>query len=59
MVVIPDPYNSCSTSLGDAVSERDLLQCVIQAEHVTTNTYLRSIALVFAGVLVFAMQVRL
>ena len=57
MVVTPDAYNSCLTELGDAVSDRELLQCVIRTEHESTNTYTRSIALVFAGVLVFAMQV--
>ena len=58
MVVTSDAYNSCLTKLGDAVvTDRELFQCVIQTEHETTNTYIRSIALVLAGVLVFAMQV--
>ena len=59
MVVTPNAYKSCLTKLGDSVPEKELFQCVIEAEHETTNTYIRSIALVFAGVLVFAMQVSL
>lgn len=54
---VSDTYNSCLTNLGEAVSERDLLQCVIQNEHATTNTNIRSVALVLAGTLVFSMQV--
>lgn len=56
MVVTPDPYSSCLAKWGDAVSDRVFLECVIEAEHETTNTYIRSIALVLAGVLVFSMQ---
>ena len=58
MVVTPDAYMSCLTKLGDDVADRDLYRCVIQTEHETTNTYIRWISLVFAGVLIFSMQVK-
>jgi hypothetical protein len=57
MIVTPDAYDFCLTDLGDNFTDRDLLKCVIKTENDSTNTYTRSIALVFAGVLVFAMQV--
>lgn len=57
MTVTPDAYQHCLTELGDAVSDRELFQCVISTERESTNTYTRSIGLVFAGVLVFVMQV--
>lgn len=54
-----DAYSTkCMEELGEAASDREFLQCVIKAEDETTRTQLKSIALIFAGVLVFAMQVR-
>ena len=54
-----DAYSAkCMEELGEAASDREFFACVLKAEDETTRTQLKCIALIFSGVLVFAMQVR-
>ena len=52
-----DAYTSCFESLGSNSTDRQLLECVATTCSKQSNDRLKSVALVFAGFLVFIMQV--
>jgi hypothetical protein len=51
-------FNTCVATLGEEVSDRDLLECVAVgfSEQSGTTDYVRSVLLVLCAALIFFMQ---
>ena len=52
-----DAYATCFDSLGGNTTDRQLFECIAGTYNMQSYDRLRSVALVFAGFLVFIMQV--
>jgi hypothetical protein len=53
-----DAYGVCIYKLGSNVTDRQLIECITLTEKSRSDDLVRRVALVFAGFIVFVMQVR-
>jgi hypothetical protein len=50
-------YSACISMLGSNITDRQLIECITITENAQRDILIRNVALVFAGFIVFVMQV--